>query len=77
MGGLGRRPRGRYAPLTDRRPTRTDAGKAPHFSAAAQEAYGPTLMRHFQKQSRLLADPARRQNTPPDPRALENLAASD
>ena len=34
--------------------------------AAAQEAYGPTLMRHFQNQSRLLADSARRQNTPPD-----------
>ena len=34
--------------------------------AAAQEAYGPTLMRHFQNQSRLLADSARRQNTPSD-----------
>src|ERR1700751_5204971 len=40
--------------------------------AAAQEAYGPTLMRHFQNQSRLLADSSRRQNRPP---ALENLAA--
>lgn len=34
--------------------------------AAAREAYAPTLMRHFQSQSRLLADSARRQNTPPD-----------
>ncbi len=34
--------------------------------AAAQEAYGPTLMQHFQNQSRLLADSARRQNSPPD-----------
>jgi alkanesulfonate monooxygenase SsuD/methylene tetrahydromethanopterin reductase-like flavin-dependent oxidoreductase (luciferase family) len=34
--------------------------------AAAQEAYGPTLMRHFQDQSRLLADSSRRQNSPPD-----------
>ena len=34
--------------------------------AAAQEAYGPTLMRHFQNQSRLLANSARRQNSPPD-----------
>src|ERR1700710_2718475 len=34
--------------------------------AAAQEAYGPTLMRHFQNQSRLLADSSRRQNSPPD-----------
>src|SRR5262249_28677379 len=34
--------------------------------AAAQEAYGPTLMRHFQSQSRLLADSSRRQNSPPD-----------
>src|SRR3954469_11241156 len=34
--------------------------------AAAQEAYGPTLMQHFQNQSRLIADSARRQNTPPD-----------
>jgi alkanesulfonate monooxygenase SsuD/methylene tetrahydromethanopterin reductase-like flavin-dependent oxidoreductase (luciferase family) len=34
--------------------------------AAAREAYGPTLMQHFQNQSRLLADSARRQNSPPD-----------
>ena len=34
--------------------------------AAAQEAYGPTLMRHFQNQSRLLADSSRWQNSPPD-----------
>src|SRR6202008_3309081 len=34
--------------------------------AAAQEAYGPMLMRHFQNQSRLLADSSRRQNSPPD-----------
>ena len=34
--------------------------------AAAKEAYGPTLMRHFQNQSRLLADSSRRQNSPPD-----------
>src|SRR3984893_2167099 len=34
--------------------------------AAAHEAYGPTLMRHFQNQSRLLADSSRRQNSPPD-----------
>jgi alkanesulfonate monooxygenase SsuD/methylene tetrahydromethanopterin reductase-like flavin-dependent oxidoreductase (luciferase family) len=34
--------------------------------AAAQEAYGPTLMQHFQNQSRLLADSSRRQNSPPD-----------
>ena len=42
--------------------------------AAAREAYGPTLMRHFQNQSRLLADSSRRQNSPGPP-ALENLAA--
>ena len=34
--------------------------------AAAQEAYGPTLMQHFQNQNRLLSDSARRQNSPPD-----------
>ena len=57
----------------------TDAGhpgeapvylRCPGFVAktdsAAQEAYGPTLMQHFQNQSRLLADSSRRQNSPPD-----------
>jgi alkanesulfonate monooxygenase SsuD/methylene tetrahydromethanopterin reductase-like flavin-dependent oxidoreductase (luciferase family) len=34
--------------------------------AAAQEAYRPTLMQHFQNQNRLLSDSARRQNSPPD-----------
>ena len=34
--------------------------------AAAEQAYGPTLMRHFQNQSRLLANSSRRQNSPPD-----------
>ena len=34
--------------------------------AAAEEAYGPTLMQHFQNQNRLLSDSARRQNSPPD-----------
>ncbi|MCB1744618.1 MAG: LLM class flavin-dependent oxidoreductase [Gammaproteobacteria bacterium] len=34
--------------------------------AAARAAYEPTLMQHFQNQSHLLADSARRQNTPPD-----------
>ena len=52
------------------------AGEAPVYlrcpgfvaktDAAAQEAYGPTLMQHFQNQSRLLADSSRRQNSPPD-----------
>src|SRR3954453_4674661 len=34
--------------------------------AAAQEAYGATLMQHFQNQNRLLSDSARRQHSPPD-----------
>jgi len=44
--------------------------------AAAKEAYGPTLMRHFQNQSRLLADSSRRQNSPPDHRAGKPRSAS-
>ena len=31
-----------------------------------REGLGPTLMRHFQNQSRLLANSSRRQNSPPD-----------
>jgi alkanesulfonate monooxygenase SsuD/methylene tetrahydromethanopterin reductase-like flavin-dependent oxidoreductase (luciferase family) len=57
-------------------PTPGHPGEAPVYlrcpgfvaktDAAAQEAYGPTLMRHFQNQSRLLAESSRRQNSPPD-----------
>ena len=45
--------------------------------AAAQEAYGPTLMRHFQNQSRLLADSSRRQNSPPDHPRWKTSRSSD